>query len=262
MADTDRTIRFVVLSTARSGTSLLTSTLNQHPDVYCHGEIFHPRPEIHIRDEFRAQADLGARERDPVSFTYSLLDFSNGMAAVGFKMWRAQSEPVCDALLSDRSLKKIILERQNKLAQFSSGTLAKTTGVWNLRAGRDLKVVNGAKATFSSSSFRKFLARNSETYRHYHARAVGPVLDLDYAQLAGIGLAPVLEFIGVPVVALSATKARLHSSDILSRFDERHHDEIVSLLDEIGSPEWRYEDVRSSSPGASYKDGQQRTHAR
>ena len=44
-------LRFVVLSEARSGTSLLTETLNTHPEITCHGEVFHPNPDWHFRGD-------------------------------------------------------------------------------------------------------------------------------------------------------------------------------------------------------------------
>jgi len=33
--------RFVILTTQRSGSTVLTRTLDEHPDIFCAGEIFH-----------------------------------------------------------------------------------------------------------------------------------------------------------------------------------------------------------------------------
>ncbi len=37
--------RFVILSTQRSGSTVLTRTLDEHPDIFCAGEIFHESKE-------------------------------------------------------------------------------------------------------------------------------------------------------------------------------------------------------------------------
>ena len=42
---------FVILSSARSGTSFLRSTFNSHRAITCHGEIFHKNFENHIADK-------------------------------------------------------------------------------------------------------------------------------------------------------------------------------------------------------------------
>ena len=45
---------FFILTAPRSGSTVLTRTLDQHPEIFCAGELFHPgddiyHPEWHFR---------------------------------------------------------------------------------------------------------------------------------------------------------------------------------------------------------------------
>jgi LPS sulfotransferase NodH len=241
--------KFVVLSTARSGSSLLIETLHKHPEIYCHGEIFHERTDWHLRPEFRSKFDLSRRESDPLGFARALLEFTAGRRVVGFKMWIDQNEQVCSALLADASVKKIILERDNKLAQYSSGQLAKKSGVWNIgadasRAALDKhkKRFNG-KAAFSRKAFLKFLRYQDDVFNTYRQKSVGDHIELTYADIARNDLDGILSFLGVTNVPLQPAKQRLYSSDIIGRFDDQFHDEIREMLRELAREEWESEEV-------------------
>lgn len=239
----DAVTKFVIMSDSRSGTSLLSETLYSHPEILCHGEVFHPNPVHHLRGTLKplsVEEIKRRREEDPARFIDEVFDQPN-YGAVGFKMWRAQNPEYCDRLLADPSVLKIIYERENVLARYSSSRLVKATGVYNMTPSGKRSQALEKLVSFDAGSFRSYLERHRELFEHYRAKARGRVLDLTYSDLVRNGFSEVLTFLGVEDIPLSPQKARLHSSDILSRFEPDAQDTIFRTLNEIGRPEWRTE---------------------
>jgi len=237
---TNKPRRFVIFSAARSGTSLLSSTLNTHPNIFTHGEIYHPRPKWHLRGTFADWSDeqtIAARA-DKIGYLKMVFDQA-GADVVGFKMWHSQEPQICDSLLAIPAVSNIIYERENRLAQYASGALAKQSGIWNRSAqnapykGRDSEPVE-----FNARRFLSYVRRQEKTFAHYRKYAKGPVLDMTYADLTTRGFHPVLRFLGVPEVNLEPQKQKLHSSNIIARFQPSAHKEVHAVLKDLGHPEW------------------------
>jgi LPS sulfotransferase NodH len=238
--------KFVVFSQARSGSSLLVETLNNHYDIYCHGEIFHEITEWHIRKEYVAAFGLPDCQSSQVDFCYSVLSFANGRQAVGFKMWLDQAPDPGLVLLKDENIKKIILIRENRLAQFSSAVLARETGVWNLTIHKDCKlqtVDNPPRIGFSATAFKKFVEFQDNIFKTYESAGRGEILRLKYVDVARLEFDKIYDFLGVELVAPEPAKQKLYSSDILSRFHPSHKNEILDVLATLGAPEWISEKI-------------------
>lgn len=232
-------VKFVILSAARSGTSLLTSTLSTHPDILCHGEIFHPKYRQHLKGIFvdMPDADIVGLREDLDRFLPLVFE-QPGVPIVGFKMWESQNPECCARLLADTSIKKIIYARENKLAQFSSGQLAKQTGVWNVAADNSKRKIEADPLPFSADAFARFLEKQQSLFQGYRDRARGEVLDIGFNQIAEGDFSPVLAFLGASAMDLAPRTRRLHSSETLSRYDPSHHDTIRAVLRDLGRMEW------------------------
>ena len=232
--------RFVIISMSRSGTSLLSESLNSHPQIVCHGEVFHPNPVGHLKDNFIEQSFdqvVQLRAENPSAFLDWVFD-RPGVTAAGFKMWQSQNPDGCDSLLADHSVAKIIYERPNVLARFSSSLLVRTTGVYNLGADKKRSTGLDQRVAFDLRQFRAYLAKHRETFLDLRQRARGRVLDLTYTDLLSSGFADVQAFLGVSRQDLALQKQKLHGSDILRRFDDSHHDAIRAELGRIGHEDW------------------------
>lgn len=240
MTNTHSPTRFVILSEARSGTSLLTDTLDTHPEIACHGEVFHPNPEGHVRGTMadHAARDILALREDDVMLYLERVFNQPGVRTSGFKMWRNQAKVICDRLLSDASVAKIILERKNRLSGFSSKLLAHQTGIWNLSADGEKTSPDPEPLVFRAQAFRDFVVYQDEIFQHYRDKTVGPVLDLSFKGLVESGFDAVQDFLGVTRHALQPQKRRLHGTSILSRFREADHPAIKAELDRLGHPDW------------------------
>ena len=235
-------MKFVVMSNARSGTSLLTETLNSHPDIICHGEIFHPDPTWHLKGTFAnlsVEAKIEKR-RNLEDFVESVFN-QRGAAAVGAKMWLDQNPEWCGNFLADESIYKIIYERANKLAQFSSGTLAKRTQIWNLNPGKKLPAGNDIKLDFDEQAFKRFIKHQSASFDYYRSNAEGPVLEVKFETIAAGDFGDVLKFLQVRNIPLQPQKSKIYSSDILSRYKQDDHKVIMRVLQELKHEEWVFE---------------------
>ena len=239
------TSSFVLLSAPRSGTSLFMTSLRQHPDIYCHGEIFHPTPKWHVLPEYVASAGSIDRESDPVSFVKSILSFSPGPSITGFKMWRMQSVEACEYVMSDTSIKKVVLDRPNRLATYSSLVAAKQTGVWNHEPGQPaelLKKSRDQQISFDPVHFKRYVSDLDEMFDTYKSDCQGKVLHLDYKDVSTSDFGEIFNFLEIEKIGITQKKMKLLSPDILSRFEPSSHDLIHMTLNEIGKEEWVLED--------------------
>ena len=125
--------RFVILNAPRTGSNFLCTVLNSHPDILCHHEIFNPHVIGVARHLQGADFCLGTteeREGDPIDFLHRVWRRNEGRLAVGFKLCLRQHEAAYHAVVADRSVRKIILKRRNRIKTFVSLLLARQTGEW------------------------------------------------------------------------------------------------------------------------------------
>ncbi|MCA9265021.1 MAG: sulfotransferase, partial [Planctomycetales bacterium] len=63
--------RFVILAVPRTGSNLLCTLLNSHPEILCHHEVFNPQGiflALTQRDRPHSLPSLDERNRDPLRF--------------------------------------------------------------------------------------------------------------------------------------------------------------------------------------------------
>ncbi len=120
--------KFVIVCGGRTGSNLLCGILAQHPDVACHYEVFSPRA-IYLGQNrvFDTEAALAARDADPVSFIEGLYADAGKHHALGFKLLANHDAMALDHCLTAPDVRKIVLSRENLLAQYSSQRIADET---------------------------------------------------------------------------------------------------------------------------------------
>ncbi len=137
---TEATRRFVILSARRSGSNLLCTLIDSHPDALCHHELFNPRgifTALDLRDTSTPLHDIVAREHDPIAYLAQVWRYARGHACVGFKMTPEQHPEILQAVLEDRGIAKLVLRRNNPLRALVSERIAELTGRWEAYAGED-----------------------------------------------------------------------------------------------------------------------------
>jgi len=129
----DALTRFVVVAAPRTGSNWLCTLLDSHPEILCHHELFNP-VGIHVAVSQHGR-DLGfgsvvEREREPFRLLERAWRLDLGHRAVGFKMNRDQNPSVLRQVLEDRSIRKIVMHRSNRVRTYVSERIAETNGEW------------------------------------------------------------------------------------------------------------------------------------
>lgn len=232
--------KFVLLSSARSGTTAVMTSLRAHPDVFNHHAIFSKNLSGMLHTRFKKSHDMGVLGADPDALLDAVLAFTPRQPCVGFKMWYRQNPAICGRILADPSIKKIILERKNKLALASSRQLARASGTWHIRednqSGKSGKVK--ALAPFDAAFFKRVARQEKEMFAMYRDQARGDVFDMAYTQLGDDCIAQLYAFLGLAPHTIELPNRKLHSSDTLSRFEPDARVRILRALEAMGHPEW------------------------
>ncbi|PKU24053.1 hypothetical protein [Telmatospirillum siberiense] len=125
--------RFVIFAAPRTGSNLLCSLLNAHPDILCHHGLFNPLG-IHGarngRDWSGVLGTVADRNSHPRAFLRRVWAAVERERAVGFKMNRGEDAFAVDELLRDDRVRKILLKRRNRVRTYVSEILAQLTGFW------------------------------------------------------------------------------------------------------------------------------------
>jgi hypothetical protein len=235
---------FAIIGSQRSGTTYLRRSLNNHPDIVCHGEPFNPDTEGMLEAPVR-RADMPTRENrdtDPIAFLDRLMGFhATGLA--GFKLLLAHSPPVMNEIAA-RGYRLIVLRRENALARYSSIQIlaaAQRSGQNSIRTEdkRPLEI----KATFEAPAFEQFVEADLARWKDFAGildRHKPPCFELEYGELAwGDGRERVLDFLGAVRRPLKAWMEKVNSPDVVSRFT--NPDVVKAYLSASGLMRWAQE---------------------
>lgn len=237
---------FVILAAQRTGSTMLTSMLNSHPELRCFGELY-------ARDRSTAIevfADLPAKLRDRFLYddeerTRRWRHLLHGIGwrqkvAWGFKLMNNQHKRVRRYLIEESDCLLIVLKRRNALAMHASSENAKL----NRQCGRDRDGgVTPARAVFNRDNFLWHLDRYESRYQMVEQaiRAAGrKFLATDYETLKGAGghdeQTRILTYLGVAPRNLVANTIKRESGNVLDRFE--NPDVAWTCIDQLGHPEW------------------------
>lgn len=221
---TNKITKFIILAAARTGSTYLVTSLASHPQICCYSEIFNP----YIKDYERALAEAGLPYEEDVcpqtllEKLFARYEKDENIRFVGFKLLMLQSRRARKYVLGNPDYKIIVLEREDKLAQYSSFKLVDRTGRW---AAYDKKDIKEDKIDFSFVGFMKFRRRQQELYARTYKEIKDtgrPFLRVTYEDMTrGGGLRKVLEYLGVEDkdYPLTSPLFRQNSPHILRRFN-------------------------------------------
>jgi LPS sulfotransferase NodH len=249
--------RFVILTTARTGSNLLCGMLNLVSGITCHREIFNPRrPYLRFEPppELRSAE---ARDRDPIAFLRVVeqltpVHFPETTVA-GFKLFLTHNETILKHVIGDEGYQIVLLNRANKLAQYSSRLIAKSSSQWRLQPGQ---APRGLRVEFDKEGFLRFIRRSTRSYAAASKLLEVEAKDsfeLEYANLRNEDVfRQLLAFLDVEPgdgeidrVMRSARVGKENSSTIADRFT--NPGEVISAMIDLGFEEWLTEAVEGPS---------------
>ncbi len=121
-------LKFLILSSPRSGTHMLRTALNNHPKIVCQSEMFNP--DFIISEDY----DVTASD-DHILQNHIFKDYADGVDAVGFILHRSRARfgdwpDLWNKLEANKDIKIILLHRENLLRRYLSHQVmrAKRTG--------------------------------------------------------------------------------------------------------------------------------------
>lgn len=139
--------RFVIVCTARTGSTMLRCYLNSHPDILCMGAVYDRKDEIkpekfhpYFPETPCPNALVEKRREDPVGFleSYVYRLFPAAYKAVGFKYFYyngrnlRNGDALIDYFVTNADIKFIHLKRRNLMAALFSHKRALTQSRWKI----------------------------------------------------------------------------------------------------------------------------------
>jgi len=240
--------RFVLLASQRTGSNMLVSVLDSHPQVRCHGELLRKRSKTREGEVGVARLladrrfhDHSYRQRRPLRFVEAVFALDPGAPVIGFKLMLSQSRKLRDRVIADTSVRKVLLFRENLLAAFSSTLIATVTGQGTARVGEPLQ---RARVPFSAADFEQFRVQRSEkearVREQLHASGQ-EFLEVEYLEASTPeGQLRVLEFLGADqALPVEAGTAKRNTNVILDRFV--NPDDVLAYLSLKGLERWQIE---------------------
>lgn len=210
--------RFIVLTSARSGSSLLIQSLRSHPGVVAFGEILGPGNVWFNVAGFpsRHRGLKRFRNREPLRFLDACVfrGYPAGTEAVGFKVFCSHLEeprfgPVADHLRGMRGLRVVHLVRGNLLRAYLSEVIRSKTGVGWIHAEGERTSVS---VELDPDDCEAYFTRERELHDRYgRLFATRDVLDIGYEELVAdyaSVTASLQRFLGVEPQALSSPTIR------------------------------------------------------
>ena len=230
---------FVIIGTARSKTTLLVSYLQQHPEIFCHGELFNQRNIIHFGfpkalEDKRLSfiQDKQLRDEKPIIYIQKVYAHQRKLKGqiIGFKLLFAQQDAMIDYLLTQKRIKKIIPIR-NFLFTYTSMLFAQKTDQWRRQQGgeRIVEKITLPPKTFLRNyqwnflTYVKILQQLQQTRQAYHL-----LFAEDFPSPTALDdLFAFLE-VTVPFESLKEKLSRQNSSNIFDRLENA--EEIQTLF--------------------------------
>ena len=231
-----RNDKFIISNTARSGSSMLSTLLDSHPRVLCHGEILAAPNES--AGPYHALRKQGAaiddwlrdyREERPGAFLYDVGFNPAGNQCVGFKfkleeLLLPQYQVFRDLIIADKDIKVLHLRRANILDQYISLQATKQSGVFSIRFNRQRPKLKPFRVRIPD--LLDYLREDRR--RHEAARALyrdHRSIELTYEELCGdqpATLARVQDFLEVPKADLATMMIKVlpKNTDLVLNLDE------------------------------------------
>jgi len=125
--------RFVILASPRTGSNLLCTLLQSHPDVLCHHELFNPEGifvSLLLRNMGFTLGTIEERNAAPLNFLQNIWINKLGHQWLGFKMTHYQQSEVLNEVCADPSIHKIVLKRKARLKTYVSRLIAERNNRW------------------------------------------------------------------------------------------------------------------------------------
>lgn len=217
---------FIILGTARTGSTMLWSFLNSHPDILCLRGVYGSTNKINfgkfygeLPEEYHSSELVKLRNQRPIEFleNYVWKEYSKPFKAVGFKYFYdhgrhlLNKDEVINYFLANGAIKFLHLKRDNLLATMFSYKRALAQQQWT-KANTDF--LTSITVQECNDYFQQIL----ESQKRFDELFTDRTLQVSYDNLLNATeqtLQEVLDFIGVKPISLK-TETNKNRETILS----------------------------------------------
>jgi LPS sulfotransferase NodH len=214
--------RFVILAVPRTGSNLLCTLLNSHPQILCHHEVFNPQGVFTALD-YQGHGlfveSLRQRDEDPLGFLERVWQTGGDGMRVGFKWTRGQNLKVLNQVVEDAGVKKIVLRRRNRIKTYVSDLIAQETQQWEVYSRQELAMPR-PRIHVDAGRLSEHIAVNQQFYADLSARirqCHQPCFEVDYETLFDRTVqSRMLQYLDIasPDLRLTAASIKQNSTDL------------------------------------------------
>lgn len=206
--------QFIILGTARTGSTMLWSYLNSHPDILCLRGVYGSTSKINfgkfygeLPEEYHSSELIKLRNERPIEFleNYVWKEYSKPFRAVGFKYfydhdrYLTNKNVLINYFTANRAVKFLHLKRDNLLATLFSYKRALTQQMWT-------KTNSDFRTSISVQECNDYFQQILDSQKLFDELFTERTLQLNYDNLLKATeqtLQKVLDFIGVKSVSLT-----------------------------------------------------------
>lgn len=181
-------IPFIIVAEMRTGSTLLSTTLDGHPRVRCYGELLHGEdlPDNQVPGCERRRLTGGELIRRAFA--------GEAFEAVGFRAMAflpPPSEPqwsdAWDSLRGVEGLRVIYLTRQDRLAQYASTVIAEQTGLYHPHDNDPIYLPeNRPRIEIDARAFKGWIKDRDRLFGRRRRQVQGKLsLEINYERLTG-----------------------------------------------------------------------------
>lgn len=205
---------FIILGTARTGSTMLWSYLNSHPNILCLRGVYGSTNKINfgkfygeLPEEYHSSELIKLRNERPIEFleNYVWKEYSKPFKAVGFKYFYdhdrhlSNKEEVISYFKTNRSVKFLHLKRDNLLATMFSYKRALAQQQWT-KANTDFRT--SITVQECNDYFQQILKIQNQFDELFSDRTLKVSYD-NLLKATERTLQEVLDFIGVKAISLT-----------------------------------------------------------
>lgn len=205
---------FVILGTARTGSTMLWSYLNSHPDILCLRGVYGSTCKINfgkfygeLPEEYHSTELVKIRNEKPTDFleNYVWKEYTKPFKAVGFKYFYdherhlSNKEEVISYFKANRAIKFLHLKRDNLLATMFSYKRALAQQQWT-KANTDFRT--SITVQECNDYFKQIIGSQKRFDELFADRTLQVSYD-NLIKVSGQTLQKILHFIGVKAISLT-----------------------------------------------------------
>lgn len=205
---------FIILGTARTGSTMIWSYLNSHPDILCLRGVYGSTNKINfgkfygeLPEEYHSSELIKLRNERPIEFleNYVWKEYSELFKAVGFKYFYdhdrhlSNKEEVISYFKTNKAIKFLHLKRDNLLATMFSYKRALAQQQWT-------KANNDFRTSITVQECNNYFQQILDNQKRFDELFSDRTLQVSYDNLLKATertLQEVLDFIGVKAISLT-----------------------------------------------------------